>query len=362
MARQPIQRRPAPMAVAATAARLRAELEAVVRHLARDRAALGLRRASARRPSGSPQRLRELGCGARVEEERAHGTYWWPLGAAQRGAGRRSPALPRGAAAAARGAAGRVRRRRHRRRHQRRAPVVPPPLPARARRPGTSSPRPATATRRAARSCSSPTTTPRTAALLFHPGVAPRHRRPLPRPARAQRHHPAADVRRSSAGPLLVALGALAGRRGAAQRRRPCSRSARAAAFADIGSRAVGARRQRQPHRRRDARSASRGALARGAGRGPARAAGLHRLARSRSWRACRPSPAATSPRCRTTARTSSASTRSARPSSSLLEGEGMLVMRDYPTSFKDLLAQLRARRGRRTAPRPALPQRHRRR
>ncbi len=54
-------------------------LEEAVRHLA-----------GIERPSASPgereaaewiaARLRELGCTARVEEERAHGTYWWPLG------------------------------------------------------------------------------------------------------------------------------------------------------------------------------------------------------------------------------------------------------------------------------------------
>ena len=52
-------------------------------------------------------RLRQEGCTARVEEERAHGTYWWPLGLlcalAGLGAlsGRRVPALAAGAFAAA---------------------------------------------------------------------------------------------------------------------------------------------------------------------------------------------------------------------------------------------------------------------
>jgi len=75
------------------------------------------------RPSASPgerqaaewiaARLRELGCPTRVEEERAHGTYWWPLGlgAAAGAAGgllaRRGGSLARlaGGALAAAGAA-----------------------------------------------------------------------------------------------------------------------------------------------------------------------------------------------------------------------------------------------------------------
>jgi hypothetical protein len=87
----------------------RAGLERTVRHLA-----------SLARPSASPGEreaaewiaaaLRELGLEAAVEEERAHGTYWWPLGllsAAGVGAGalalrgRRKTAALLGAAAAA---------------------------------------------------------------------------------------------------------------------------------------------------------------------------------------------------------------------------------------------------------------------
>ena len=41
------------------------------------------------------------------------------------------------------------------------------------------------------------------------------------------------------------------------------------------------------------------------------------------------------------------------------LEGEGMLVIRDYPADFKDLVDGRRGRRGRRADPRPPLPQRH---
>jgi Peptidase family M28 len=57
----------------------RAELEAAIRHLAsfpRPSASDGERRAA----EWIAERLRDEGCHARVEAERAHGTYWWPLG------------------------------------------------------------------------------------------------------------------------------------------------------------------------------------------------------------------------------------------------------------------------------------------
>jgi hypothetical protein len=82
------------------------ELEAAVRHLAsfeRPSASEGERRAA----EWIAERLRELGADARVEAERAHGTYWWPLGllCALAGAagltGRRLPALAAGSFAAA---------------------------------------------------------------------------------------------------------------------------------------------------------------------------------------------------------------------------------------------------------------------
>jgi hypothetical protein len=92
--------------MAATAdAALRAELEAVVRHLAsfeRGSASEGERRAA----EWIARRLEEHGCDARIEQERAHGTYWWPMGLlcalACAGAltGRRLPALAAGAFAA----------------------------------------------------------------------------------------------------------------------------------------------------------------------------------------------------------------------------------------------------------------------
>ena len=56
-------------------------LEPGVRHLAalrRESASPGERQAA----DWIAGRLRELGCEARVEEERAHGGYWWPLGLA----------------------------------------------------------------------------------------------------------------------------------------------------------------------------------------------------------------------------------------------------------------------------------------
>jgi Peptidase family M28 len=58
---------------------LRADLEEAVRHLAsfeRPSASDGERRAA----EWIARRLRDHGCQARIEEERAHGTYWWPMG------------------------------------------------------------------------------------------------------------------------------------------------------------------------------------------------------------------------------------------------------------------------------------------
>ena len=82
------------------------ELESAVRHLAsfeRASASEGEHRAA----DWIAARLGELGAEARVEEERAHGTYWWPLGlltglAGLAGlTGRRSLALAAGVGAAA---------------------------------------------------------------------------------------------------------------------------------------------------------------------------------------------------------------------------------------------------------------------
>jgi hypothetical protein len=85
---------------------LRADLEEAVRHLAsfeRPSASDGERRAA----EWIARRLRDHGCQARIEEERAHGTYWWPMGllCALAGAaaltGRRARALGAGAFATA---------------------------------------------------------------------------------------------------------------------------------------------------------------------------------------------------------------------------------------------------------------------
>jgi hypothetical protein len=57
----------------------RDELEGAVRHLAalpRESASPGERDAA----EWIARRLRELGCDARVDEEQAHGGYWWPIG------------------------------------------------------------------------------------------------------------------------------------------------------------------------------------------------------------------------------------------------------------------------------------------
>src|SRR5512132_1727221 len=93
-------------ATADAADTLREEIEAAVRHLAgfeRPSASEGERRAA----EWIAARLAELGCDARVEAERAHGGFWWPLGlmcALAAGAaltGRRSIALAGGAFATA---------------------------------------------------------------------------------------------------------------------------------------------------------------------------------------------------------------------------------------------------------------------
>ena len=92
--------------MATTAEQTADELEGAVRHLAsfdRPSASEGERRAA----DWIAERLREMGADARVERERAHGTYWWPLGllcglAGVAGlTGRRLPALLAGSFAAA---------------------------------------------------------------------------------------------------------------------------------------------------------------------------------------------------------------------------------------------------------------------
>ena len=81
-------------------------MERVVRELAsyeRGSASDGERRAA----EWLAEELRGLGCEVRIEEERAHGGYWWPLGILNAAAalaaltGRRLPALLAGAGAAA---------------------------------------------------------------------------------------------------------------------------------------------------------------------------------------------------------------------------------------------------------------------
>jgi hypothetical protein len=95
-----------PAATTRPPADLSADLEAVVQHLAsfeRASASAGERKAA----EWIAQRLREEGCTPRIDQERAHGTYWWPLGllcaAAGIGAltGRRAAMAGAGALAAA---------------------------------------------------------------------------------------------------------------------------------------------------------------------------------------------------------------------------------------------------------------------
>ena len=83
--------------------------------------------------------------------------------------------------------------------------------------------------------------------------------------------------------------------------------------------------------------------------------------ARSRSWRGCAASSPATAPRCRASGRASSCSSASAAPEAIVLEGEGMLRMHDYTPAMRDWLAACGERAGAPAAPRPALGLRDRR-
>src|SRR4051795_3198791 len=106
MAREPTDRvRPA-MAATRPVDEVVAELREAIEHLAsfpRPSASDGERRAA----DWIAARLRREGCDAHVEEERAHGGYWWPLGLLSPAAGvaalsgRRAAAVAVGAAAAA---------------------------------------------------------------------------------------------------------------------------------------------------------------------------------------------------------------------------------------------------------------------
>ena len=205
--------------------------------------------AAIERPSASPgeheaaqwiaAQLAEFGCSVRVEEERAHGGYWFPLG------------VPNALA----GAAGLLARRGGRRaaRWRRRVGAVAaaaiwddvgggrlwfrrrflPSRPTWNVVAETGDPTPS------GHSCSSPTTTPPTGAAVPPRRAAARGpaRR---RAARAHQHLAAADGA-VIAGPLLIALGALTGRR------RP-----------DAGSVSRSARPRRSPRSARAARSPAR--------------------------------------------------------------------------------------------------------
>ena len=201
--------------------------------------------ASAAPPSGSPRACAGTGCDARVEQERAHGTYWWPLGPARALAG--AAALP-----------GRRRRGAGRRRRSRR-PASPTTSPAGAQwfRRRLLPSRPTWNVVAEAGDRGAERTVVVVAhhdaahtALLFRPAPSALRRRALPGPARAHGHDAAADVaghrrpaarrrwRRCSGARALRTAGAvLSARRGRGLRR--------------DRRRARRAGRQRQPHRRR---------------------------------------------------------------------------------------------------------------
>ena len=253
--------------------------------------------------AGAAARARRPGA---IETERAHGDYWVPARAAERG-GRRGRADRRrhrlaGAALSA------LRRRRGLGRHHRRpAPRCAGCCPRRETFNVVAEMGPPDARRTvvlvahhdAAKS-----------GLIFHPGI----------PAFVWRHFPSLIEDNDTspplmwpvfAGPALAALGALTGSRACAGAGGIVSAGA-AAVFAQIGSTPHRAGRERQRHRGRRADRA--GAAARRASRPPRCACCSCRPGRrSRSWRACRPSCAATLPPCRARTPSSWRSTRSAR-------------------------------------------------
>ena len=261
------------------------------------RAALGLRGRAPSGASGSPSGWREHGCAARVEQERAHGTYWRPMGLLSRrwraAAGLSGRARPRARSRAA------APPRRSPTTSPAGAHVVPPPRCCPRARPGTSS-REAGDRR-----------TPRDTLVVRRPPRRGAHvgcSSPRARRAFVGRALPGL-VERTDTSPPLMWLGHRRARcwsrLGRAHRRaRRCAAPARVLAlasrraFADIGA----ARRWCPAPTTTSPASPSLLELARRlrerAGRRRARAAGLDRLARSRSWRGCAPSRGATSPRC----------------------------------------------------------------
>ena len=258
-------------------------------------------------------------------------------------AGAAGLAAARGGRAPARWPRRSARRSRGRRRRRLRRPAPVPPAAARTARPTTSSPRPATATP-SARSSSSPTTTPPTAALVFAPQLTTVPADAFPDWYERQETSPPGDAARggrAGAGGARRADRAAARCGGSAR----SSRSASAATFADIASRTVvpgandnlsgvavraraGPRAARAPGRRACACCSSR----------PAR--------RSRSWRACAASRAATSARCRRERTEVVCLDSVGSPELILIEGEGMLRMRDYTPELRDRLAAVAARAG----------------
>ena len=145
-------------------------------------------------------------------------------------------------------------------------------------------------------------------------------------------------------GPLLVAAGALLGARGAAHRRHACWRSP----ARPTSPRSARARWCPAPTTTSAAWPALAGLalrLAR-ASRSPACACcWSRRAARSRSWRACRPSRGSIS-RIYPTDRTHVICVDTVgSPELVMLEGEGMLRMHDYPAAFREAVARVRAPR-----------------
>ena len=196
-------------------------------------------------------------------------------------------------------------------------------------------------------------------AFFFNPAITEAIAERAPRGVRGQRHQPAADV--------------AGGRRACARRGRCRPRQSRSDRPRDRGLRRDASRFMADIASRDVVPGANDNgtgcvalvALARALAGRP------HRVAsgscsspppRRRSARGWGCSWSATATSCPATAPSSSASTRSGRRTLTVLRGEGMLAMRDYPPRSLELIDSERRAAGHRAGPEPAAAQRHRRR
>ena len=313
------------------------ELHAVVDELAafeRPSASDGERRAA----EWIAARMREHGHATRVEVERAHGGYWWPLGllnGVMALAGltirrfQRSRPLRLLAAALGVGAAaaiwddvggGRLWFRRAALPHRNTFNVV-----AEAGDPDGAETIVVVAHHDAAHS-----------GLVFHPALPRLYAERFP--AQHERAQQTVPIMYATwLGPVMVALGSLLGRAGlvrAGTLLAGCAAGAMARHRLERGR----ARRERQPQRGRRAAWRS-GACCPSARRPACACCSCPPARRSRSWRACRASSAATARRSTATARRSLCLECVGSPTLTLVEAEGMLRMRHYSEAARERLA-----------------------